>query len=122
MTPERRREWSSKLGRFLMNPEPLDVQLAASKRVVAALTGVVGVIASIIVAIFTAFGRVDIGVVVAGFILLPIVLTAWIGQSRRSRNVAAYLSELGQDPISQQPTTDGGGTAPENRPTARSIN
>jgi hypothetical protein len=97
MTPERRREWSSKLGRFLMNPESLEVQLAASKRVVAAMTGVVAVIASIIVAIFTAFGRVDIGLVVVGFILLPIVASAWMGQLRRSRNVAAYLRELGQE-------------------------
>jgi uncharacterized membrane protein YfcA len=109
MTPERRREWSNKLGRFLMNPEPLDVQLAASKRVVAALTGVVGAIASIIVAIFTAFGRVDVGLVVAGLILLPIVVFAWMGQLRRSRLVAAYLREMRQTQPPPMSKRDGEG-------------
>jgi uncharacterized membrane protein len=85
--------WQRKLGRLRLGAEPLHVQLARYRRVTWMLTAVPLVIALMFFALFSAFHRPDIGLIVATILLLPIVVIAWIDQRRLERRAATYLRE-----------------------------
>jgi hypothetical protein len=86
--------WRRKLGRLRLGVEPLEVQVARYRRVTWALTIVPSILAIMFIALFTAFSRPDIGLVLSAVLLLPIVLFAWIDQLRLARRARSYLKEL----------------------------
>ncbi|HEX8199916.1 MAG TPA: hypothetical protein VF590_05475 [Isosphaeraceae bacterium] len=90
---ERERYWRRRLGRIRLGAEPLEQQLARWRRVTWALTAVSALIAAMFVALFAAFRAPAIGAIVAGVLLLPIVVAAWLEDGSRRRRVAAYLRE-----------------------------
>src|SRR3954471_7839067 len=90
---ERERHWRRRLGRIRLGVEPLDQQLARYRRVAWGLTVVSALIAAMFVALFAAFGAPAVGTIVAGVLLLPIVVAAWLEDWSRHRRVAAYLRE-----------------------------
>ena len=45
------------------------------------------------IALFSAFHAPAVGVIVAGVLLLPVIVCAWLGDWSRHRRVAAYLRE-----------------------------
>jgi hypothetical protein len=93
---ERETYWRRRLGRIRLGAEPLDRQLARSRRVAWGLTAVSGVVAAEFIALFAAFHAPALGAIVAGVLFLPVVLFAWLGDWSRHRRVAAYLHERRQ--------------------------
>jgi hypothetical protein len=91
---EREAWWRRKLGRLRLGVEPLEEQVARYRRVTWALTVVPGVLAIMFIALFTAFGRPDIGLVLIAILLVPIVLFAWLDQARLAWRAHRYLAEL----------------------------
>jgi hypothetical protein len=85
--------WQRKLGRLRLGAEPLEVQLARYRRVTWMLTAVPLAIGLMFVALFTAFGRPGIGMIVALILLLPIVLLAWLEYGLLARRAAHYARE-----------------------------
>ncbi len=85
--------WRRKLGRLRLGVEPIEDQLARYRRVTWALTVVPSIVGLMILAIFTAFGRPDIGLKFVAIILLPIVLGAWWDYSRMSARARRYGHE-----------------------------
>jgi hypothetical protein len=90
----REQEWRRKLGRLRLGVEPLDEQLARYRRVTWALTAVPAIIAVMFLALFTAFGRPDIGVVVVAILFGPMIVFSWLGFKKLERRANGYLDEL----------------------------
>ena len=88
--------WRRKLGRLRLGVEPIEDQLARYRRVTWALTAVPSLVGAMILAIFTAFGRPDIGLKFVAIILLPIVLGAWWDYSRMSARARRYRREANE--------------------------
>jgi hypothetical protein len=99
----RQRYWQRKLGRLRLGAEPLGVQLARYRRVTWMLTAIPLLIALFFVALFTAFHRTDIGLILAAILLLPIVVLAWLEYGLLARRAACYLRE--QEASAQGETT-----------------
>jgi hypothetical protein len=89
----REREWARKLGRLRLGAEPLEEQLIRYRRVSWALMAVPGIIALMFLALFSAFGRPDIGLIVVCLLFLPMIVFAWLGFRKLERRAAAYLAE-----------------------------
>jgi hypothetical protein len=89
----RQRYWERKLGRLRLGVEPLAVQLAKYRRVTWMLTALPLLIGAMFVALFSAFGRPDIGLIMAAVVLLPIVAWAWVEYSLLKLRVARYTRE-----------------------------
>jgi hypothetical protein len=85
--------WRRKLGRLRLGVEPIEVQLARYMRVTWALTVVPSVLAAMFLALFWAFGRPDIGLILDAIILLPIVLGAWWDYATMVRRAGRYRGE-----------------------------
>jgi hypothetical protein len=90
---ERERYWQRRLGRLRLGVEPLDVQLARYLQVTWGLTVVPIGMGLIIAAIFAAFHRLDIGLLIASILVIPIVSLAWLDYRRLERLVAQYEQE-----------------------------
>jgi hypothetical protein len=92
----RKREvwWRRKLGRLRLGVEPLEEQLARYRRVTWALTIVPSILAVMFIALFTAFGRPDIGLILDTVLLLPIMLVAWVDHAILAHRARRYLAEL----------------------------
>ncbi len=92
----RLRHWRRKLRRLRLEAEPLETQLARYRRVTWALTAIPVIIALMFVALFSAFRRPDVGIVLALILLAPVVAVAWIDDGllrRRARNYTRELAE-----------------------------
>ena len=89
----RRRRWARKLGRLRLGVEPLAVQLARYRRVTWGLTAVCSGIGLLFLALFAAFGRPGVGLILAAILLGPIVALAWLDYARLSWRAAAYERE-----------------------------
>jgi hypothetical protein len=101
----RQRYWQRKLRRLRLGAEPLDVQLARYRRVTWMLTAVPLAIGLMFVALFTAFQRLDIGLIVAGVLLLPVVVLAWLEYGLLARRAALYTRE--QAAVAREQSTPG---------------
>jgi hypothetical protein len=86
--------WRRKLGRLRLGVEPLEDQLARYRRVTWALTLVPTFLAVFFLALFTAFSRPDIGLVLDAILLLPIVAGAWLDYALLAKRADRYLAEL----------------------------
>ena len=91
---EREAWWRRKLGRLRLGVEPLEQQVARYWRVTWALTVVPAILAIMFVALFTAFSRPDIGLILSAILLVPIVLIAWLDQAILAHRARRYLAEL----------------------------
>jgi hypothetical protein len=90
---ERERLWRRKLGRIRLGAEPLEDQLARYRRASWGLTAVSGLIAALFFGLFSAFGAPAVGAIVAGVLLLPVLVFAWLEDWTLHRRVGAYLRE-----------------------------
>ena len=93
MDPSREAYWRRKLRRLRFGAEPIAEQLARHFRATVGLTGVAGVIGMIFLAIFAAFGRPDVGGVVLGVLVAPVVVLAWLDHVILRARASSYLKE-----------------------------
>jgi hypothetical protein len=100
--------WRRKLGRLRLGVEPIEDQLARYRRVNWALTAVPSVVGAMILAIFTAFGRPDIGLKFVAILLLPIVLGAWWDYHRMISRARHYRREA-DEYLRERERLQGGG-------------
>jgi hypothetical protein len=91
---ERLRYWRRKLGRIRLGVEPVEDQLARYYRVTLMLTALPAGLALIFVALFAAFGRPDVGLVLVLILLAPVVAMAWIDYALLRSRALGYLREL----------------------------
>lgn len=89
----REHAWKQKLGRLKLGAEPLEDQLARYRRVTLVLTAIPALLSLMFVALFAAFGRPDVGVILAIVLFAPIVAVAWLDQGLLERRARAYLRE-----------------------------
>jgi hypothetical protein len=110
---ERQRAWQRRLGRLRLGAEPLEEQLARYRRVTWALTAIPTAIGVLFVALFTAFHRPDIGLIVAAVLFVPVVGWAWVEDWRLHRRAASYEAERRAfwegrgDPLGRPPSAAG---------------
>jgi hypothetical protein len=90
---ERERYWRQRLGRLQLGVEPLEEQLARLRLVTWVLSLVPAGIGILIIAIFTAFRRPDLGLLLAALLVVPIVVLAWMDFARLKRAAADYEAE-----------------------------
>ena len=90
----RQRYWSKKLGRIRLGAEPVLVQLEKYRRVTIGLTVVPFCVGLMFVALFSAFGRPDVGLILASVLFVPVVAIAWIDFAVLSNRVKGYMREV----------------------------
>jgi hypothetical protein len=100
--------WRRKLGRLRLGAEPIEEQLERYRRVTVVLTVIAAALALVFVSLFTAFGRPDVGAVVAFVLFAPVVATAWVDHALLRRRAAGYLAELREYERSRGVRTPGG--------------
>lgn len=93
LAPDRLRHWSRNLGRLRLGVEPLDVQVAKYRRTAIALTIVPAIIGLLFLALFSAFERPDIGLLLATLVIVPIAGPVWLGQAKLARRAEAFERE-----------------------------
>jgi len=91
--PDRGAYWRRKLPRFRLGAEPIGEQVERHRRVTLALTAIASMVGMIFLAIFAAFGRPDVGGIVVGILLVPVVAWAWIDFGVARSRARAYLRE-----------------------------
>ncbi|WP_422929511.1 hypothetical protein [Singulisphaera sp. PoT] len=89
----REQYWRRRLGRIRLGAEPVEEQVAKYRRATWLVTGVSLGLAAIFVALFSAFRRPDIGLILAGILFLPVVALAWLDDAMTKVRVARYLAE-----------------------------
>ena len=90
---ERRAVWARKLGRIHLSVEPLSVQLDRYRRMTWGMSAVTSIIGMMFIALFSAFGRPDVGLITVAILLLPVVIFSWIGYLRLAGRVASFERE-----------------------------
>ena len=90
----REQYWRRKLGRLRLDAEPIDVQLRRYRRVTVVLSAISSALALFIVALFAAFRRPDIGLLLAAVLFVPVVLVSWIDYKLLERRADRYLRDL----------------------------
>jgi hypothetical protein len=90
---EREREWAVRLGRLRLGVEPIEDQLARYRRVTWGLMIVPAIISVMFLALFSVFGRPDIGLLVILILFVPMIVFAWLGYKRLERKGRVYLAE-----------------------------
>jgi Flp pilus assembly protein TadB len=89
----RRDEWQARLGRLRLGAEPIQEQVARQRRVTWALTLVMTMLGLLFFSLFTGFGRADIGAVLVGVLVGPILVIAWRDYHRMANRARTYLEE-----------------------------
>ncbi len=85
--------WRKRLGRLRLGDEPIAVELARDRRVAWALTLIAGAIGAVILTLFTVFGRVDIGLLATGVLIVPIIVGAWVDHALVARRAHQFSRE-----------------------------
>jgi hypothetical protein len=93
MDPARDVYWARKLRPILLGAEPVEEQLSRSFYGMIVISAVTSFIGLFVLAIFAAFGRADIGLLVVGESFLPGTLWFWLDYSILRRRTLAYLRE-----------------------------
>ena len=93
MDPTRELYWRHRLRRIQLDAKPIAAQVERQRRTTIALTLVLAGVGSIFLAIFAAFDRPDIGAVVVGVLIVPMVALAWIDFARLQAGAKGYLRE-----------------------------
>jgi hypothetical protein len=102
---EREKRWRKKLRRLRFGAEPLEVQVEKYRRTTIALTVVPSFIGLMVLAIFTAFRRPDIGLVAVLVIFMPMISLAWFDFWLLARRVEHYQREKAGLQPQPQPQT-----------------
>ena len=103
MDPTREAYWVRKLRPIRPGAEPVETQLTRrfyGMVVISALTALIGLI---LLAIFAAFARVDIGLRIVGLIFAPATLWFWLDYAVLRRRATAYLRERGESSSDDAP-------------------
>ncbi len=87
------RRWVSRLGRLRLGVEPVEEQLARHRRAAWLLALVPSGIALMVLSLFTAFGRPDIGLAVVLILFAPMIVSPLVGFARLQRRARAYLDD-----------------------------
>lgn len=90
---ERQRYWQRKLRRLRLEAEPVEEQLARYKRVTWMLTAVASGLGLVFLALFSAFRRPDVGLVLAAVLFAPLVAIAWLDYVMLAAKVGRYRRE-----------------------------
>ncbi len=90
----RQAEWQRRLPRLRFGVEPIEEQLLRIRRATYVLSSVTCGIAVGIIALFSAFRRPDVGLILAGVMFVPILISAWVDDTRLHRRAAVYLREF----------------------------
>ncbi len=85
--------WRRALGRLRLGVEPIEYQLLRYRRATIVLTLIPCGIGLIFIALFTAFRRPDIGLIMTAVFLVPIVSLAWLDYARLRSRALTYLRE-----------------------------
>jgi hypothetical protein len=94
MDPAREAYWRERFGSFGLNPGPVHLgHLRVRFYTTIVMSGLVAIIGLIMLAIFAAFGRPDVGLRIFGFLFLPLILWTWLEYAVLRRRVHAYLRE-----------------------------
>ncbi|WP_165064651.1 hypothetical protein [Paludisphaera rhizosphaerae] len=102
--PEARQSLENRsLGRLRLDAEPLEVQLARHRAAFHVLAGVTTAIAAAFFALFAAFDRPGVGLVVGALLWLPIVGVSWRDHRRLARAVEHQLQERARLDRDQNP-------------------
>ena len=89
----RQKYWQAKLGRIRLGAEPIEVQLERYRRVTWLLTAIPIGLATFITALFAAFRRPEIGMLLCLILFVPVVAIAWIDFFRLRAVGLRYLQE-----------------------------
>lgn len=100
---ERQRYWRRRLGRLVLDAEPLAEQLDRYRLATWGLTVVPLVLGSIIFVLLAAFGAPGVGAAVSGVLFLPIIAVAWLDYRRLARRVAQYEAERARHEAADRP-------------------
>jgi fumarate reductase subunit D len=95
MDASREAYWERKLRPIRLGAEPVEFQLAQQFRGRVMVMALVLLIGLIILAIFTGFGRVDIGLQLFGVEFVPATVLSWLDHSSLRNRALAYLRERG---------------------------
>jgi hypothetical protein len=90
---ERRRYWARKLGRIRLGVEPVEEQLAKYRRVNLVLTGLSFLVGVMFLALFSAFGRPAVGLILGAVLFVPVWVISWLDFALLSSRVKRYLRE-----------------------------
>ena len=88
--------WEKKLRPFRLDAEPFEGQLRQRFYATVVVTAVILFIASFMLAIFAAFGRVDIGLRLVALSFLPVALWFWLDYAVLRSRALSYLRECGE--------------------------
>jgi hypothetical protein len=105
----RQNQWRRKLGRLRLGVEPIEEQLARYRGVTVVLTVVSSALGLMFLALFSVFGRPDIGLIFDAIILLPIIIVAWLDYALLASRARRYLAELDEYVREKELTTTGNG-------------
>ena len=92
----RERHWQRRLKRLRLGAEPVEQQLARYQRVTWMLTAMPLAVGLMFVALFAAFGRPDVGAIVAGVLFVPVIAIAWLDYAWLASKVGRYRREREQ--------------------------
>lgn len=110
LAPDRLRHWTQRLGRLRLGAEPLEVQVAKYRRTAIALTIVPAIIGLLFLALFSAFERPDIGLLLAALVIIPIAGPVWFGQAKLARRAEAFERECRAARATEGGTTHSSGS------------
>ncbi len=94
MDPAREAYWAGKLRPIRLGAEPVEGQLARRFLAMVAISALTGLIGLILLGIFAAFGRADIGLKIVGMVFVPATAWFWLDYAVLHRRVSAYLGEM----------------------------
>jgi hypothetical protein len=93
MDPTREAYWRRKLRRLRLEAEPIGEQVYRQLRATVGVTGVSVAIGMMFLAIFAAFGRPDVGAILPGVLLGPVVALAWLDFAILKARASRYSRE-----------------------------
>jgi len=91
---ERQRYWTRKLGRIRLGVEPVEQQLEKYRRVTLVLTGVSLLVGVMFLALFGAFGRPLVGLILSAVLFVPLWTISWLDFLLLNLRVNRYLQEV----------------------------
>ena len=103
--------WRRRLRRLDLG-SPIEPQLDRHRRVTIALTAVSSAVGLMFLAIFGAFGRPDVGGLLVGASILPVIGWAWLDHRTLRARAIAYLRERASHDSKSGPTRGAVGPGP----------
>ena len=90
----RRSYWEARLLPIRLDAEPVLEQLERRRWVVLVLSAIIAAVSSIVLVLFAAFGRPDIGAILGLLFAMPMISVAWLDFHVLKGKVRRYLVEL----------------------------